>query len=267
MSFPRVNVGDQEISYQRKGKGKPLVCVHGIAGHERTFDGLLPYFCPAFDVFQLAWPGYGEAPLRGRYYTIDDQVRWIEDFRAHFGFEKMYLMGNCIGANVAMEYAYKYPERLDFLIINEPHAFMPAYFYLLLYPVVKEILWKSLFKTRLGRSIIMRAFPLEEVGEGSGYTERRLKKVPTQVMEAYLRSMYLYSRSTDLLKRPNIKVPSLFPIPKETFGQVAEFVNRYGNCFESLKLLRVKGAVHNPVVEDAEAFARAVLPELGIKGL
>ncbi|MBN2378792.1 alpha/beta hydrolase [candidate division WOR-3 bacterium] len=264
MPLPRVDVGDQEISYQRKGRGKPLICVHGIAGHERTFDGLLPYFCPSFDVFQLAWPGFGEAPLRGRYYTIDDQVRWIESFREHFGLEKIYLMGNCIGANVAMEYAYKYPERLDFLIINEPHAYMPAYFYLLLYPVVKDVLWGFMFKTRLGRSIIMRAFPLEDEA-GSGYTERRLKKIRTQVMEAFLRSMYLYARSADLRERPKIKVPSLFPLPAETFGQVTEFVNRYGSCFENLKLLRVEGSVHNPVVEDPEAFARAVLPELGIR--
>ncbi|MBD3285953.1 alpha/beta fold hydrolase [candidate division WOR-3 bacterium] len=266
MPFPRVNVGDQEISFRQTGKGKPLICVHGIAGHERTYDGILPFLSPFFEVFQLAWPGYGEAPLRGRYYTIDDQVRWIEGFRQHFGFRRIYLMGNCIGANVVMEYAYKYPERLDFLIINEPHAFMPAYFYLLLYPVIKDVLWKFMFKTRLGRSILMRVFPLEDE-EGTGYTERRLKKVPTRVMEAFLRSMYLYERSTDLLKRPRVKVPSLFPIPKETFGQVAEFVNRYGGCFENLKHLRVKGAVHNPVVEDAETFARAVLPELGIKSL
>ena len=262
--FPSINVGDERISYQKTGKGKPLLCLHGWAGHERTFDGILPFFNPHFSVYQLAWPGFGSAPLRKSEYTLDDMVRWVDTFREHFGFRKIYLMGNCIGANVALEYAYQHPDRLKCLILNEPHAFMPFYFYLLIYPVIGNVLLRALFKTSPGRAIIMRMFPLEEE-EGTGYTARRLAAVPTPSMSAFLRAMYIYARSTDPCARTKVKVPTIFPLPKNTFGQVAVFEELYGLCFSNLEVIPVEGEVHNPVVENPQAFARAVLPHLGIR--
>jgi len=263
--FPVVRVGEEYLSYQKTGRGEPLFSLHGWAGYERTFDAILPYFNPHFSVYQLAWPGYGSAPLQKGGYTLDDMVRWVDTFREHFGFRKIYLMGNCIGANVALEYACQHPDRLECLILNEPHGFMPFYFYLLIYPVIGDVLLRLLFKTPPGRALIMRMFPLEEE-EGTGYTTRRLAAVPTPSMSAFLRAMYLYARSTDPCARPKVKVPTIFPMPQKTFGQVAAFERLYGRCFEDLKILKVEGAVHNPVVEDPETFAKAVLPQLGIKG-
>jgi pimeloyl-ACP methyl ester carboxylesterase len=262
--FPFVDVGDQQISYQKIGSGPPLLCLHGWAGYERTYDSILPYFNPHFTVCQLAWPGYGSAPLMGNRYTVNDMVRWVESFREHFGFAKICLMGNCIGANVALEYAYQHPDRLQYLILNEPHAFMPLYFYLLFYPVIGDILLRFVFKTRAGRAIIMRAFPLEEEN-GTGYTERRLAQVSLHAMRAFLRALYLYARETNLYARPKLNVPTVFPLPKNTFGQVAAFENLYARCFTKLEITTVGGDVHNPVVEDPKAFSQALLPKLNIK--
>ncbi|TKJ43902.1 hypothetical protein CEE36_01950 [candidate division TA06 bacterium B3_TA06] len=262
--FPVVRVGEEYLSYQKTGKGKPLFCLHGWAGHERTFDGILPFFNPHFRIYQLAWPGFGSARLRRGRYSLDDMVRWVDRFREHFGFRKIYLMGNCIGANVALEYAYQHRERLKALIINEPHGFMPAYFYLLIYPVIGDVLLRALFKIPPGRSLIMSMFPLEDE-EGTGYTERRLAEVPTSSMAAFLRAMYLYARETNAYARPKIKVPTIFPLPQKTFVQVAVFERLYGRCFTNLEVAPVEGEVHNPVVEDPHAFARAVLPHLGIR--
>lgn len=260
--FPQINTGDENISYQVTGDGPPLLCLHGLVGHERTYDGILPWFEKYFRVYQLAWPGFGTAHARKGRYELLDMVRWVESFRAKLGLQRINLMGNCIGANVALEYAYIYPERLEYLILNEPHAFMPDYFYLLLYPVIKDLLLRFMFKTPLGRKIVLRAFPLEEKGKSSGYTERRLSVVPVHSMASYLRAMYLYARSTNLYARPKLKVSTVFPLPQKTFGQVAAFEKFYAGCFQQLKIVRVKGTVHNPVVEAPEAFASAVLSQI-----
>jgi len=244
-----------------------MVCVHGWAGYERTFDTILPYFNPHFTVYQLAWPGYSAVPLRGRDYTLDDMVRWIDTFTDKMGLGKITLMGNCIGANVALEYAYQHPERLTHLIVNEPHGFMPVYCYLLIYPVIGDLFLRLLFKTQLGITLIMKMFPLEEGGnKGSGYTKRRLLQVPTHVMGAFLRAMYRYARETNLYARPKVKVPTVFPLPTATFGQVAAFERCYGPCFETLTICKISQPVHNPARETPQAFAKAVLPQLGIRG-
>ncbi len=260
--FPQINTGDENISYQVTGEGPPLLCLHGLVGHERTYDGILPWFEKHFRIYQLAWPGFGTAHSRKGRYELQDMVRWVEAFRANLELERIHLMGNCIGANVALEYAYTHPERLSSLILNEPHAFMPDYFYLLLYPVIKDLLLRFMFKTPTGRKIVLRAFPLEEKGKGSGYTERRLSVVPVHSMASYLRAMYLYARETNLYARPKIKVPTIFPMPQETFGQVAAFENMYKGCFRILDVVKINGAVHNPVVETPEEFASAVLPRI-----
>lgn len=259
--FPYIDAGDERISYQKTGKGPALFCLHGWAGYERTYDRILPWFNPHFTTYQFAWPGYGSQQLRGKRYTVDDMVRWVEEARGKLGHERVNLMGNCIGANIALEYAYRHPGRLDNLILNEPHAFMPPYFYLLLYPVVKGLMLRLLFKTGPGISLLMKMFPLEGE-EGTGYTKKRLLHVPTPAMSAYLTAMYLYARSTDLHARPKVKVPTLFPLPEHTFGQVAAFESRYTDCFPNLRMVPVKGPVHNPVVEDPRAFSEAVLPYL-----
>ena len=49
-----LKVGEHWLSYRRTGKGEPLLCLHGWAGYERTFDGILPWFEPHFEVYQIA---------------------------------------------------------------------------------------------------------------------------------------------------------------------------------------------------------------------
>lgn len=258
-----MDTGDERISYQVSGSGPPMFCLHGWAGFERTYDPITPYFDPHFRMYQLAWPGYGSQRLRHGRYFLSDMVRWVDTTRQKLGFEQIYLMGNCIGANVALEYAYQHPDRLAFLILNEPHAFMPPYFYLIVYPIFKDVLLRLAFKTGIGVDVIMKIFPLEEGGgKGSGYTKRRLLTVPTRSMSAFLTAMYYYARSTRLYARPKVEVPTIFPLPVATFGQVAAFERTYGPCFANLEVLRIKTAVHNPVVEDPEAFSKAVLPHL-----
>jgi hypothetical protein len=114
----------------------------------------------------------------------------------------------------------------------------------------------------MGRKMLLRAFPLEEDGKGTGYTERRLAVVPTHCMSSYLKALYLYARETNLHSRPKLHARTLFPIPRETFGQVAAFERNYSSCFERFESIRVEGAVHNPVVEDPRLFSEAVLPRL-----
>lgn len=189
-------------------------------------------------------------------------VRWVDTFRNKSGIDRINLMGNCIGANVALEYAYTHPDKVKNLILNEPHAFMPDYFFLLLYPLIKDILLNLVFKTSIGRKLLLKAFPLEEEGKGTGYTERRLTAVPTHCMSAYLKALYLYARETNLHSRPKLPVRTLFPIPRETFGQVAAFEKSYSCCFEKFESISVEGSVHNPVVEDPRLFSEAVLPRL-----
>lgn len=260
--FPVVKVGEESLSYKRTGKGEPLFCLHGLAGYERTYDGILPWFNTRFEVFQIAWPGAGSAPLGHARYRLGDMIRWVDTLRQMLGFERIHLMGNCIGANVALEYAWQYPQRLKTLVINEPHAYMPDYFYLLQYPIISWFLMRLVFKTKPGIKILLKAFPLEDKN-GSGYTERRLLAVPVQAMSAFLRAMYLYSRETNPFARSKVEVPTIFPIPEHTFGQVKAFEERYSGCFKDLKVVRVPGPVHNPVVENPEAFSRSVLPILG----
>lgn len=264
--FPVVKVGEESLSYKRTGRGEPLFCLHGWAGYERTYDGILPWFNKHFEVFQIAWPGSGSAPLGSTRYRIGDMIAWVDSLRRQLGFERIHLMGNCIGANVALEYAYVHPERVKTLVINEPHAYVPRYFHLLLNPLTGWALMRLVFKTRLGIKLLLKVFPLEDKN-GSGYTERRLQAIPVRGMYGYLRAMYLYSRETNLYTRPPLQAPTILPIPEKTFGQVKAFEERYSRCFRDLKVVKVPGPVHNPVVENPEAFSKAVLSALGIMRL
>ncbi len=258
-TFPWIFALGERLSYKKTGKGPPMICLHGWAGHEKTFDRILPWFNKNFTMYQMAWPGYGMQRLRRKWYSVEDMVRWVEEFRKKLSLGKPYIMGNCIGANIALEYAFMYPKNLSALILIEPHSFMPSYFNIFLYPVIGKSLIRFLFKTSVGYSLVKSLFPLEDKNKKTGYTEERLKKVPPHSMMAFLKSLKIYSRYTSMNRRYKITVPSYLVIPEKTFTQVEEFYKKYGRLFQNLTLIKIEDCVHNPIVECPDIFSKRVL--------
>lgn len=115
-------INGTQIFCRSEGTGSPLVVVHGGPG--LGHDYLYPHFrqlASAHRVIFYDQRGNGRsAALADGKATIDQHVEDLEGVRASYGLETMKLAGQSWGAIIALNYALKYPKRVERLVLLEP---------------------------------------------------------------------------------------------------------------------------------------------------
>lgn len=113
-----VNVNDARIWYELTGSGPHLVQISGaVSGHE-AYAPLTPLMAEHFTVIDYDHRGYGHSDRPEQRYTVDV---WADDLVAMLdaiGVEKTHVHGGSMGAFIAVNFAVKYPQRVDRLIIG-----------------------------------------------------------------------------------------------------------------------------------------------------
>jgi proline iminopeptidase len=104
----------------RHGQGRPLVLMHGGPGLDHTY--LRPGFDPLGDAVELVYydqhgNGRSARPADWTAVTHASWVQELEELRHDLGFEKFTLFGHSYGGFLAQEYALRFPDRLDGLIL------------------------------------------------------------------------------------------------------------------------------------------------------
>lgn len=116
-------VNGLRIHYLEWGKpdGRPLVLLHGIARHARTFEHLAPHFVATRRVIAVDMRGHGESAWdpTGEY-LVEDYYRDVAALTVQLGLVKdIVLWGNSTGGRVAQVYAGLHPERVAAVIVED----------------------------------------------------------------------------------------------------------------------------------------------------
>jgi pimeloyl-ACP methyl ester carboxylesterase len=115
----RVAVEGVDVAYRRKGRGEPLLYLHG-AGLTRQWLPLYDRLAERFDVIVPEHPGYGDTPLPDWLHSFDDLVLHYDAFLVTLGVERPHLVGHSLGAWAAAELAVFYPRRFASLALIAP---------------------------------------------------------------------------------------------------------------------------------------------------
>ncbi len=113
-------VNGTELFYESHGSGRPLLMMHGGLGLDHTT--LRPWHDALSEGAELIYYDHRGNGRSERPASLDDvdHATWIADadaLRAHLGHERVVLLGHSYGAFLALEYALRYPGRLDGLIL------------------------------------------------------------------------------------------------------------------------------------------------------
>lgn len=96
-----------ELSYERRGSGRPLVLVHGWSLSWQTWLPVLDLLAAERDVIAVDLPGFGASSClaEGDRYTVERLCEELEAFFARLGLDRPDVAGNSLGGLLSMQLA------------------------------------------------------------------------------------------------------------------------------------------------------------------
>jgi pimeloyl-ACP methyl ester carboxylesterase len=120
--MPSISVDGLRTFYVIKGKGKPLILVHGAGGSSAYWFNQVSELSKKLQVIAIDLPGHGKSErLKGKP-TIERYAEHVVDFINQTGLQKTAMLGHSMGGLVVQQIALDHPEGLEKLIIVDSSA-------------------------------------------------------------------------------------------------------------------------------------------------
>lgn len=143
-----VNCLGIDINYVDSGNGNALVFIHNGGGFWQIWTRQIEYFSSFYRVIALDLPGFGESTESNRPYTLDFNVSIFREFIEKLNITELILIGNCIGATIAIRYKMLFPERVRKLVLMNicpgERLIRPAFMRFLLFGIENELIQRNL---------------------------------------------------------------------------------------------------------------------------
>ncbi|MET8254375.1 alpha/beta hydrolase [Micromonospora sp. NPDC005197] len=110
------------LAYRSLGGGDPLICLPGGPMRDSAYLGDLGGLSSHRSLVRLDLRGTGRSavPSDASSYRCDRLVADVEALRVHLGLARLDLLGHSAGANVALQYAARHPDRVGRLALITP---------------------------------------------------------------------------------------------------------------------------------------------------
>lgn len=109
---------DIQLHYTESGAGFPLILLHGNGEDSSYFEHQVSCFSKHFRVIALDTRGHGKSPRGDAPFTLKQFAEDLRSFMDRHSIEKAHILGFSDGANIALEFAMKYPWCVEKLILN-----------------------------------------------------------------------------------------------------------------------------------------------------
>lgn len=109
---------DIDLFYQEKGNQEPFILLHGNGEDHSYFKHQIDYFSSRYRMIALDTRGHGKSPRGVKPFTIEQFSCDLSDFMADRKISNAVILGFSDGANIAMKFAMKYPDKVKALILN-----------------------------------------------------------------------------------------------------------------------------------------------------
>lgn len=108
----KVEVNGIRLAYDRRGKGTPLVLLHGYPLDHHLWDAVAPLLEDTFDLILPDLRGFGESSTVDSFYAMEDYAADIGSLLDRLGIEKAALAGHSMGGYVALAFVRLFPGRV-----------------------------------------------------------------------------------------------------------------------------------------------------------
>lgn len=112
-----INCSGITINYIDEGKGDVIIFLHNGGGFWQTWIKQINYFSNTHRVIALDWPGFGKSDEVKQPLSLELNYTVLKDFVNKLVLKDITLVGNCIGASVAIQYKNMHPNKVKHLVL------------------------------------------------------------------------------------------------------------------------------------------------------
>ena len=114
---------DIQLHHIYQGQGQPMVLLHGNGEDSSYFVHQIAHFSKSYRVIAIDTRGHGQSPRGEKPFAIKQFAEDLKVFLDAINIAKAIILGFSDGGNIALEFALKYPERVEKLILNGANLF------------------------------------------------------------------------------------------------------------------------------------------------
>ena len=250
------------MSALRTGEGPALILLHSLLTDRGVFDRVLPALATRWTVHAIDLPGFGSTPPAAS--SIDAYADVVGQMLDDGGFDPTTtaIMGNGLGAFVALGTAVRHGDRFDRLVLVGCGAVFP---------------------TPAGQAFPAMAAAVTEGGM-EAVAERALARIfPPEYLEAHpedadeRRRIFLSTRpdvfatACDALATVDYSTtagtvgnPTLIVVGSEDTATPPAMAEQLHAIIDGSQMIRLEGLGHAPQLQDPARFIAAIGPFLGL---
>lgn len=109
-------ITEGNLSYWEKGKGQPIVVLHGLMGDLSNFDGIFQYFSK--HDYQVIIPQLPLYTLPIIQTNVKNLAKYVRDLIKFKELKEVILLGNSLGGHVALYFTKHYPELVKAIVLT-----------------------------------------------------------------------------------------------------------------------------------------------------
>ena len=113
-----VDTDEGQIHYWEAGSGPTLLLVHQSSSSVEEFAGLVPFLAKRYRLVTFDWPGHGASDDPVKELGVPEYTASALAVLNHLGIDRFHVLGHHGGALIAMNLAWKLPERVDKIILS-----------------------------------------------------------------------------------------------------------------------------------------------------
>ena len=240
-----LNISNQNIYYQKIGKGRNLIMLHGWKNDVSSFWEITQLLKDQFTIWLIDLPGFGRSENPKRDFRVIDYAEIIKGFISLLKIKKPILLGHSMGGRITIKLAVKYPDLLSKIILESSAGIRPKT------DTLKLILY---ILTKLFKYLIPNVFNLREKIRIGFY-----KKIQSDYLTAgSLKHIFTNVSNEDLTKDlPKIKLETLLIWGEKDPTKETSLKNgkKIYQLIENSKMAIFENVGHFPHLENPERFA------------
>ena len=121
-----VTLNSGQIYFEMKGRGEPLLLLHGFTGSSQDWKILTPEWHTDFQLIMPDLRGHGRSSVLSKPFRHEDAATDILALLDHLGIHTCKALGISGGGNILLHMATRQPKRVKTMVLVSATPYFPA---------------------------------------------------------------------------------------------------------------------------------------------